>query len=109
MIIVNGFIQPKQKTPSEPVIDPKTGFPQKPEDAEWGKPIECQFSATRYNALGKASGEPYTSQSYEILIEAQPFVAEQIKLHNLAMEAIGEFSVISATPLDAVGQIKILV
>lgn len=109
MIIANGFIQVKRKTVPEPAIDPATGFASKPKATEWGDPVECQYSATRYNAVGEVEGEPRTEQSYEILIEEQPFAAGQIRLFNLAMDLIGEFPVVSATPLQAVSQVKILV
>lgn len=111
MIIANGFIQPKQKTATtQAVIDPATGHPRKGAvEASWGERIECQYSANRYNDLGRVLGEPHTERSYEILIEAQPFAAEQVRLLNLNGESVGEFSIISATPLDAVGQIKLLV
>ena len=111
MIIANGYIQPKQKTATtQAVIDPTTGHPRKGAvEANWGERIECQYSANRYNALGRVLGEPHTDRSYEILIEAQPFAAEQVRLLNLAGEIVGEFSIISATPLDAVSQIKLLV
>lgn len=111
MIIANGYIQPKHKTATtQAVIDPNTGHPRKGAvEANWGERIECQYSANRYNALGRVLGEPHTDRSYEILIEAQPFAAEQVRLLNLAGEIVGEFSIISATPLDAVSQIKLLV
>ncbi len=109
MIIANGFIQVKRKNVSEPAIDPATGFANKPKATEWGDPIECQYSATRYNAVGEVEGEPRTEQSYEILIEDQPFVAGQIKLFDLSMNIIGEFPVVSAIPLQAVSQIKVIV
>lgn len=110
MIITNGYIQPKQKTVSQAVIDPATGHPRKGAvEASWGERIECQYTANRYNALGRVLGEPHTDRSYEILIEAQPFEAEQVRLLTLAGEIVGEFSIISATPLDAVSQIKLLV
>lgn len=111
MIISNGYIQPKHKAvTTQAVIDPATGHPRKGAvEASWGERIECQYSANRYNALGRVLGEPHTERSYEILIEAQPFAAEQVRLLNLAGGTVGEFSIISATPLDAVGQIKLLV
>lgn len=110
MIIVNGYIQPKVKATGQPIVDPATGHVRKSAtSASWGERIECQFYANSYNALRLSMGEPTTQRSYTILIDEQPFSAEQIRLLDLEGGVVGEFSIISATPLDAVGQIKCLV
>ena len=109
MIIANGFIQVKRKNVSEPAIAPATGFANKPKATEWGGPIECQYSATRYSSVCEAEGEPRTEISCGILTEVHPFVAGQIKLFDLSMNIIREFPVVSAIPLQAVSQIKVIV
>lgn len=109
MIIANGYIQPKVKRQATPVIDPETGYPKKVAGASWGDPIPCQYYANSYNALAKAMGEPRTQRSYTILIEECNLDTEQVRLCDLACNEVGEFSIISATPLEAVGQIKLLV
>lgn len=110
MIIENGRILPKVKTTAKPVIDPNTGHVRKEATAtSWGDPIPCQYTPNSYNALGRVLGEPHTERSYEILIEEQPFKAEQVRLLNAKGEAVGDFSIISATPMEAVSQIKLLV
>lgn len=107
MIIENGTIEVKRKAASG--IDPVTGFPVAPSDVEWGEPIPCQYAATRHNWRGKADGEPFTAQSYSILIEERPFEAEQIRLKDRAGNVVGDFSVMQIEPLEAVGEIRILV
>lgn len=110
MIIANGYIRFKLKTTPDVVIDPETGYPKKQETlSAWGEPIECQYTANRYNALGRVLGEPRTERSYEILIEYQAVQSEQLQLQTLDGDIMGEFSIISSTPLEAVGQLKLLV
>lgn len=107
MIIENGSIEIKKKSAAG--IDPETGHPIKPSDVSWGDPIPCQYSANRYSNIGQVRGEHFKTAEYSVLIEAQPFDAEQIRLKNRCGNIVGEFSVISAEPLDAVCQIRILI
>ncbi len=109
MIIQNGTIETKRKTAGG--IDPETGYPVRPSDVAWNGPIPCQYSANKYNGLGKANGEHFTVAEYKILIEddGRPFDAEQIRLKDMVGNLIGEYSVMQVEPLDAVGEIKILV
>lgn len=107
MIIQNGTIEVKQKTGGG--IDPETGYPQKPGVVGWGCPIPCQYSANKWNNLGRVNGEHFTVAQYEILIEQQPFAAEQVRLKNLAGDIIGEFSIMEIEPLEAVCELRILV
>ncbi|MCE8584881.1 hypothetical protein K0E99_17605 [Bacteroides fragilis] len=107
MIIENGTIETKAKTVGK--IDPKTGYPSKPSDVSWSDPIPCQYSANKYNKLGRVSGEHFIRAEYSVLIEEQPFDAEQIRLKDLNGNVVGEFSVISVEPLTAVCEIRILV
>lgn len=106
MIIENGFIQVKKKTSGG--IDPETGHPVQSSDVSWGKPIPCQFYANSYNNVASVNGEPVKRASFTILIEWQPFNAERIRLSEWH-KTIGEYSVISAEPLEAVGQIRIII
>jgi hypothetical protein len=111
MIIVNGYIQPKIKVQeSMPVIDPATGFPRKEAiSASWGDKLDCQVIANNLNALARVLGEAKTEQSYTILLEAQPFPYEEIALYDAEGNMVGEFSIISATLLEAVGQLKLII
>ncbi len=109
MIIVNGYIQAKEKALTASAIDPATGYPRKAGAAKWGEPIPCQYYANSFNALAKAMGEPRTQSSYTFLIEVTLLGSERLRLCDLEGYVVGEFSIISATPLDAVGQIKLLV
>lgn len=106
MLIVNGHIEPKIKTGGG--IDPETDYPI-PSSFTWGNKIQCQYRANSFNYKGKVNGESFTVAKYEILISAQPFTNEVIKLIDNNNAEIGEFSVIQIEPLPAVGLIKILV
>lgn len=108
MIIENGTIEVKRKT-SGGGIDPKTGYPKKPANIDWDTPIPCQYLANKYNNLGRVNGEHFTVAKYSILIEEQPFDAEQIRLKDRKGSVIGEFSIIQIEPLEAVCEIRILV
>lgn len=107
MIIENGTIEPKVKSAGG--IDPTTGYPIKPTQPQWGTPFSCQYVPNSHNNLGRVNGEHFTTATYTVLIEEQPFTAEQIRLKDLQGNVIGEFSVISAEPLEAVCEIKILI
>lgn len=107
MIIQNGIIELKQKTGGG--INPETGFPNKPTSEAWSNPIPCQYYANKYNNLGRVNGMNFKIASYTILIEEQPFNGEQVRLKTLDGNMVGEFSVISVEPLDAVCELKILV
>ncbi len=107
MIIQNGTIEVKRKTGGG--IDPETGYPQKPETVVWGDPIPCQYSANKYNQLGRVNGEHFTTAQYSVLIEEQQFTAEQVRLKDRAGNVVGEFSVISVEPLEAVSELRIMV
>lgn len=108
MIIENGTIELKQKMGGGG-IDPATGYPQKPSSVGWGNPIPCQYMPNQYNNLGRVNGEHFKTAEYTILIEEQPFGAEQLRLKDLAGSVVGEFSIIQAEPLEAVCEIRILV
>ena len=108
MIIENGTIQVKQKGEGGG-IDPETGYMRKASGVTWGDPIACQFYPNRYSNLGRVSGERFKTAEYTVLIEGQEFTAEQICLKDEWGALVGEFSVISAEPLQAVGQVKITI
>lgn len=107
MIIQNGVIEIKTKTGGG--INPENGYPSKPESVSWGNPIPCQYSANKYNKLGKFNGEHFTVAHYAVLIEEQPFEAEQVRLKDRDGRELGEFSVIEIEPLEAVCELRILI
>lgn len=126
MIIANGTIEVKLKTAGG--IDPATGYPvastgpvtqqvsggtQQPAATPpaWGTPIPCQWSAVTKDNLGRTVSGNFTLASYSVLIEQDgtPFTAEQVRLKDTGGNAVGEFSVISAEPLDAVCETRILI
>ena len=106
MIIANGTIEPKQKTAGG--IDPETGHPKKSESS-WGDPIPCQYYANTYSNLGIANGEHFTRAQYVVLIEEQPFTAQQLRLKDREGNTVGEFSVIHTEPLEAVCELRLLI
>ncbi|WP_416995983.1 hypothetical protein [Alistipes putredinis] len=106
MIIQNGTIEVKTKTGGG--IDPETGYPVKGE-AAWGEPIPCQWIPNRNDMLGRINGEHFIIAHYVVLIEAQPFNAEQVRLRTLDGRDLGEFSLMYAEPLDAVCQIRLTI
>ena len=127
MIIANGTIEVKLKNAGG--IDPVTGYPvastgpvtQQASAGEtrqtettppvWGTPIPCQWSAVTKDNLGRTVSGNFTLASYSVLIEQDgtPFTAEQVRLKDTGGNAVGEFSVISAEPLDAVCETRILI
>ena len=107
MIIQNGTIETKTKTGGG--IDATTGHPKKPTSSAWSTPIPCQYIPNSHNNLGVSTGQHFTQASYTVLIEEQAFTAEQIRLKDMAGNTVGEFSVLSVEPLEAVCEIKILI
>ena len=107
MIIQNGTIEAKAKTGGG--IDATTGHAVKPTTTSWGIPIPCQYIQLTHNKLGRVNGEHYTLATYQVLIEEQPFSAEQVRLKDMAGNTVGEYSIISVKPLEAVCETEILI
>lgn len=110
MIIQNATIV--FKLPEVTEIDPETGYRSEPSHASWSEPHACQVKAVRFNQLAKTShgGEAFTSASYEVFIEEDvPCPSERVKLVDLSGRELGEFSIISLEPLEAVCEMRILV
>lgn len=109
MIIQNGTIEFKEKTPGK--IDPETGYPTKPAKVGWGEPIPCQFLPNSRNNLGWVNGERFTTATYTVLIEEQELPeSEQVRLTERSGKNLGEFSLIAPPEyLEAVGEIKLLI
>lgn len=105
MIIANGTIEVKSKTGGG--LNKKS-YPQKAE-ATWGEPIPCQYIPNKHNKLGVVNGEHFTVAQYTVLIEEQEFNAEQIRLKDRTGKDLGEFSIMSVEPLEAVCEIRLLV
>lgn len=110
MIIPNGTVEFKVKGEAV-AIDPETGYPQKPTEALWSDPLECQFIQNSRNNLGMVNGEHFTTASYTVLLEEQPLpVSEQVRLKDMNGTLLGEFSLLAPPePMDAVCEIKLLV
>ncbi len=107
MIIQNGTIETKTKKAGG--IDPTTGHPSKPTAVAWSDPVPCQYIPNSHNNLGVSTGQHYTQASYTVLIEERPFDSEQIRLKDMGGNTVGEFSVLSVEPLEAVCEVKIIV
>lgn len=109
MIIENGTIEFKEKTPGK--IDPETGYAQKATEVGWGRPIPCQYLPNNSNNLGRVNGERFTRATYTVLLEEQPLPdSEQIRLTDRSGKVLGEFSLIAPPEaLDAVGEIRLLI
>lgn len=105
MIIPNGILE--AQTTAGSGLDER-GFP-KTANHTWGVPVPCQFSPVKQNYLASVNGEPVRTRSFSILIEAQDFSADRVRLTADNGKCIGEFSVISVEPLEAVCQVRIIV
>lgn len=109
MIIENGVISIKLKAGKG--IDPVTHNPVRTTE-EWGKVIPCQWSVNKCDMLAVVNNEHFVKASYIILIE-QPldvaFRGRQLELFSTDYGSLGKFSIISIEPLDAVGQVRILI
>lgn len=103
MIIVNGTISIKTKTGGGLV----NGNPIRPSET-WREPIPCNIKTNQHNNKGKVNGNDFEIASYEVLIEAQSFDTDRVKLVRNGKD-LGEFSVQDIEPLGAVGTIKITV
>lgn len=109
MIIDNGVLYTRAATEAKPSLDPKTGYPRRAEGECWHNPIRCQFIARDYSNLTRVQGEAVRLAKYEILIEEQPFTAGAVRLEDVFGGVVCEASVIEIEPLQAVGQIRILI
>lgn len=106
MIIVNGHIR-YVVAKGDGGINAETGYPVAA-TTDLSRPVPCQYYATTLNYLSKDNGEPVTKQVYTVLLDkcfGEP-KSDLVRLFTLDMTEIGEFPVISVTPLDAVCQYK---
>ena len=107
MIIANGTIEFKRKSGGG--IDPETGHPI-PVREYWSCPIPCQFIPNENRQARTSDGEHYHHYTHEVLVEEmQVCVTEQVLLRNRCGEAIGEYSIISVSPLEAVSELRIII
>lgn len=83
------------------------GRPIQPK-AEWSIPRPCQIQTASENRMARNDDGVYTKASFILLVDLQPFPYERIKLERMG-ENLGEFDVISAEPLEAVQQTKVVV
>lgn len=109
MIIANGYIR-YVLTDNEGGIDAETGYAVA-STTSVSNYIPIQFNPLRFNYLSKENGEPVTKQGYAIFVEytSGAVQSERVQLYRADMTEVGEFSVVSVTPLDAVCQYKLTV
>lgn len=107
MIIVNGTIQVKTKTGGG--LDTQ-GNPVRPTES-WGDPIDCHIRVNSRSNLGKSNGNSFTTASYVILIEPQPFVNDAIvRIAYKKGSELGEFPIMFPPEyLEAVEAIRIVI
>lgn len=109
MIIQNGYIE--YVAVNGGGLDSETGHPLA-STKEYGELTPCQFVPASRNLLAKSNGEPVTSESWNIYVEAlcrHYEAGERLRLTDLCGKEIGEYSVIRAIPLVAVCQVVITV
>jgi hypothetical protein len=104
MVIVNGTISAKLKQGGG--LD-AAGYPLDV-TASWAPPVPCRVSVNSKSNIGKQNGNTFTTASYTVLIEYQPFEAERVKLTEHGRD-LGEFPVMYTEYLDVVGKLKIVV
>lgn len=109
MIIANGYIR-YILTDTEGGIDKTTGY-AKSSTTSLSSYVPVQFNPLRFNYLSKENGEPVTKQGYAVFVEyaSGAVQSERLHLYRADMTEVGEFSVISITPLDAVCQYKLTI
>lgn len=109
MIIVNGYIK-YVLTMEEGGVDAATGYAVG-SNTTLSDYIPVQFNPLTFNYLSKDNGEPVTKQGYAIFVEytSGAVQSERLRLFRSDLTEVGEFSVISVTPLDAVCQYKLTI
>lgn len=109
MIIANGYIR-YVLTDNEGGVDAATGYAVASTTTLSGY-VPVQYNPATFNYLSKENGEPVTRQGYAIFVEylSGAVQSERLRLYGADMTEVGEFSVISITPLDAVCQYKLTV
>lgn len=108
MIIANGYIEFKRKVAGGG-ISPTTGHPIKVDAYSYGAPLACQYIANKQDNLGVIQGEHFRVAIYEILIEERTIDSELLRLSDANGNVIGEYSILSVEPLQAVCEVRILV
>lgn len=106
MIIANGYIRYVIAS-NDGGIDPEKGYRMQA-TVSLSDYIACQYYANNLNYLSKENGEPVTRQAYTVLLEqssGEP-LSERVQLFTSTLTEVGEFPVVSITPLDAVCQYK---
>ena len=109
MIIANGYIR-YILTDTEGGIDESTGYAVA-STTSFSNYVPVQYNPMSFSYLSKENGEPVTRQGYAVFVEyvSGAIQSERLQLYAADMTEVGEFSVISITPLDAVCQYKLTI
>lgn len=76
---------------------------------QWSEtPIDCSITPNADTRLGRYEDGEFRQASFTILIEAEQFAAERIKLSR-GSESLGEYRIMSIRPLPTVGRVQIIV
>lgn len=79
-----------------------------PSYEKWSEPIPCGIETISENYLAKYEDGELHNSSFSILIEGNHFVNSRVKLTRYGV-SLGEFRIISCTPLPLVNRTKIIV
>jgi len=107
MIIRNGTVQ--FVTLENGGLD-DNGYPTPPSKT-YGEGVPCQYMPAKRDLQARANEEAVRELGFTILLEMSVHLrpTEMLRLSDRFGREIGEYSVISIEPLDAVQQVKILV
>lgn len=77
-------------------------------DAAWSDPLPCCLTANSDTRRGTYEDGHFRMAQFEVLVEIMPFPYDRVLLERIG-EEIGEYKVLSATPLTTMGRTKIIV
>lgn len=82
---------------------------QIPVTQEWSEPLECQITTSTDTRKGRYEDGIFRQASFSILVECETRLSpSRVKLERFR-EGLGEYQVISVTPLPSVGRLQIIV
>lgn len=76
--------------------------------AAWSDPLPCRITANSDNRRGSYDGGEFRTASFSVLVELADFPHHTVRLTRLG-EPMGDYRVMSAEPLAAVGRTRITV
>lgn len=108
MIISNGFVSYLVLEGSTGSVD-ELGRPLE-STARWSQAIPCRVETTTDTRKGVYEDGKYRHAEFQLLLDHhhQPFPHKRVRIERLG-EELGEYDVISVTPLEAVHALRIMV